>query len=41
MGKKISTNTNEENIAELCNFHDFSQSTLNKMVAMVTGQVQT
>ena len=27
-------------IAKLCNFHDFSQSTLEKMVAMVTSKVQ-
>ena len=26
-------------IAKLCNFYDFSQSTLDKMVAMVTSEV--
>ena len=25
--------------AQICNFYDFSQSTLDKMVAMVTGEV--
>ena len=27
-------------IAEVCNFYDFSQGTLDRMVAMVTGEVQ-
>ena len=26
-------------IAQICNFYDFSQSTLDRMVAMVTGEV--